>query len=247
MKCYASLAFVVVALLSVAPASAQIPSGPVTTPPTIDGAVGATEWAGAGTLALPHGTAYFLNDQTYLYVLLDVTADTTLDPLVPGVYNDDNFGIAFDANGNGSGDIDIDVNYGAFDNPPAFPRISYFADPAFCGWTGGGATSSLGAEGFGMSPAAPATNHVIWEFALLLSEISPPSTGRIGTAVWLLSVNPSFNDLTPAADLCDWANYADLQLNGFDTAVPVAGAVGLAILVALVAIVGVFVARSRLG
>lgn len=196
-------------LAPVAPSVAQIQSSWASVPPQIDGSVGTSEWAGAGIMTTPHGKVSFTNRSAYLYVLIDVTGDTTEDPLLPGPYNDDFFGLFFDINGNGSGDPGIDLDYSLIDSPPQIPVISYLAVPD-CGWTGGLQTTSLGAHGFGPSPSS-ATPHTIWELALRLSELraSPGDLVRLSTIEF--SPNPSIFDEAPAG-LCDWQGYQAVRL-----------------------------------
>ena len=175
-------------------------------PPTIDGTIGATEWAaGAGAFALPHGTIYFESDASNLYVLYDMTGDPILDSSPT-----DYFYIGFDVNLNGAGDPGIDFEYSTCDGEHAIRPFLY--DAASCSWGGceATATAAVFARGWGPSPAS-AGAHVILELSIPFSEIQ----GRAGEMLRVFlaygSPTPSFVDATPASD-CSYAEYLPLHL-----------------------------------
>ena len=136
-------------------------------PPKIDGVVASNEWSEASRIVLDHCTIMVLNDAANLYLLIDVTTDTTDDPLSPEPPWGDYFWLSFD----------VDLNWAI----TRFEDILYSPNPStqdlgMAHYTGAGTTtaledthSQLGA-GFDstMNSRIP---HRIWELAISMPEI----------------------------------------------------------------------------
>ncbi len=223
----ASVAGVAALMLASAVRAAPLPIPFVSTPPTIDGAVGATEWANAVQYGLPHGPVYFENDATYLYVLFDMTGDTTLDTTVGNL---DGFHVYFDVNTNGVGDPGVDVQY---DNclDGSLSDRQFLVSATSCSWTTCQSTTAVVARGFGPSPST-STNHVIFEVAIPLSEISAQAGGLLRLGIGYYSVTPAINESVPS-NPCAYSSYLYARLG--NPPIPALGRVGLALLAALVA------------
>ncbi len=194
----------------------------VSTPPTIDGTAGATEWAGPVSYVFGHGDVLFRNDASNLYVLFDVTADTTQDASSPIDY----FWLAFDVNHNGIEDPNVDVEYGLCNTVSDFTRTLFLGS---CSTTGCGSTTGSLAHGFGSTPAS-ATPHTFWEIAIPLSELGGASLGsNLGVQMRSASTNPAFVEDTPTSE-CDFPGYATLQLGGSVVTIPTLDRTGLLLL-----------------
>ena len=137
---------------------------------TIDGTATNAEWSGAARQKFGGGSASFRNDGRFLYVLLDLTGDTTNEGFAPY----DRAGVSFDVNHNDGSD-DRDVKFG-----------TDTAGTPYCGDVGqtGGPALKLSAiaRGFGASPYS-ATPHRIWEFAIRLIEIGTSSSRNVELAL----------------------------------------------------------------
>jgi len=172
--------------------------------PTIDGVVSAGEWNFAtATTISESGTTYAqmrtMNDGTYLYVLLDVVADTANDPLNSTPYGSDFFALYIDKDLNYAVTPNVDYFYSTcLDSRPFVKAIQLTRYSA----TGCQAVDagSLGAEGFGASPLS-GTPHRIWEMRLSLNELgvdtstwttSSGTVPKVRMNVALFSLNPSF-------------------------------------------------------
>jgi hypothetical protein len=174
-------------------------------PPSIDGTIGAAEWAGcAGTFDLPHGTIYFENDASHLFLLYDMTGDPTLDS--PNV---DSHLIGFDVNRNGIGDPGIDVEYSTCGDGRLSVR-AFLQPAATCGWTGCATTAAVVARGWGPSPAS-AADHVIFEVAIAFSEIQAQAGQTLRVYLGYYSTTPFIFERTPE-DECAYAEYLPLHL-----------------------------------
>jgi hypothetical protein len=152
--------------------------------------VGGTEWDGAPVaVEFSHGRVLYMNDSTDLYLLIDVTGDT-VNELGAGDY----FWLAVDVNENGLIDANTDVQYGTYRDSTNM-GLQYFLGPGR--WTSLQSTISEVSAGFGGSPASP-TPHVIWEFALRLSEIQAGPGEQVRIGIRVSSATPRFTDDLPA-------------------------------------------------
>lgn len=227
-----------VLLTATGPVALTTNSAYVTAPPTINGSVDATEWADAGSFTLPHGTVYFENDNSNLYLLYDMTGDPTLDT-TPGAL--DSYEILFDVNGNGVGDSGQELLYAICNNGALANREVYLGTSG-CNWTPCDTSAVVVARGFGTSPAS-ATNHAIFEVAIPFSEIQGQAGKLLRVALGYYSTTPSFFELVPA-NMCAFASYLPLQLG--KPSIPVLGRAGVALLALLLAGIGLWVVRRSL-
>lgn len=223
--------FFVLGTLSLVPAVSGQQATFTTTPPTIDGVVGATEWAGAGSISGTVGSVYFLHDGTNLYMLIDMTSDTVNDFEV--------FLLTFDIDRNGSGTLGVDSLYGMC--PDVLGRTTWLSD---CGWTGCGPTDGAYAEGFGTSPAS-ATSHSIFELRIPLSELQAQTSDALLLHLTLWT-GSSWEYLPPAIEECDWPNYLPLTLAS-PRAIPVMSGLGMVAVIALLAGTGLVFLRRIWG
>ena len=193
--------------------------------PVIDGTVSPGEWDGAGSLPLyenngmfvaektdrtdlQRGTMYVKNSDVALFILFDMTSDTTSG----GNAADDYSGIGFDI------DIDhykspyVDLKYGTGAGTENL-GIQYAVSEV--GWTGVNSTAlSSYKEGFGPS-AASATNHMIYEYKLDYSEIdidfedvlaNPEQLFHARVNVKVVSKSPAFSMFYPSSQYGPWSN-----------------------------------------
>jgi hypothetical protein len=164
------------------------------TPPTIDGVVSPNEWAGASSFPIAdgslRGSAYYQNDGTNLYLLLDMTADTQIDP--PGTGDSDYFQMAFDANDNLALDPEWDLSYGLSGGSDQFCLAYYLQANQNTACQPPVSTYAVGwGQPFGGAP------HRVWEFAIRLSEIGRRAGQRLDIAVKYHSKTPAFTAAAP--------------------------------------------------
>ena len=178
------------------------------TPPAIDGVADYLEWGTAPSITLPHGTASFLNDSTYLYMLIDLTGDTVDDPPLSAAPWGDYSWVSFDVNGDFTITANIDINYLPYVGTNTL-GMQYYLGPN--SWTPMTGTLSLLGAGFGSSPALPAA-HRVWEYSILLSEIGSGPGGKVRLGTKNYSQNPAFDDYTPLNFTNDFTSLVDLQL-----------------------------------
>ncbi len=146
-----------------APAPVQsapvIPERWTDSPPVLDGKATAAEWGNAALLdTFNYFRVRFMNDDTFLYILIDVNAETTDPP--PDISGDENFDVVFDTTGDGLADMGY-----TFDIANPNPLLRRWAPS----WEGSHA-SSYAAHGFGPSLAIK-TPHRIYEMAIRMPEI----------------------------------------------------------------------------
>src|SRR4029434_6377242 len=105
------------------------------------------------------------NDATFLYLAVDLVADTGSSPGVG-----DYFWLSFDVDRSGSITPNLDLNYGIYPTLPIHIGRQLYLGPG--SWTGLLSTPSLAAaqQGFSATPAS-AVPHRIWEVRIPLSEI----------------------------------------------------------------------------
>ncbi|MFN7898160.1 MAG: hypothetical protein ACK5N0_00650 [Synechococcaceae cyanobacterium] len=179
--------------------------------PAINGSFAPGEWSGAGILPMPGGRILVQNDSKFLYLAIDLAADTGNSPGVG-----DYFWISFDNTRDGKITPRKDVNYGIY---PALPiRIArqYYLGPGT--WTTilPEASDSLAQQGFAASSIS-ATPHRIWELRIALSEIGLPLLGdstapflRFGLRV--ASSTPSLVTDFPAGFFNSFAGLHEIRL-----------------------------------
>ncbi|MFN2198489.1 MAG: hypothetical protein ACK2UW_20375, partial [Anaerolineales bacterium] len=109
-----------------APADTPLSSVFVTTPPIIDGSIGFGEWSNAATIPFNHGYLTVVNDGIRLYVLINVTGDTSDS-------STDYFWLSFDNDNNHAITANVDKNY-ATSPSTGNMRYQYYLGPST--WTG---------------------------------------------------------------------------------------------------------------
>ena len=177
------------------------------TPPLTDGLIQPGEWDhGVLAVELPNGKLYFLNDDKYLYLLLDVTGDIRKNPPLSQAPWGDYFALAFDVNENAQIDKGIDLYYGMSGTTIGY---QYFLGPST--YTGLNPTRSVVWPGFDSTPeeAAP---HRFWEFALLLQEIDAKPGEQMRFGITVYSQTPSFQDDMPPGYQNDFTNLIAITL-----------------------------------
>jgi hypothetical protein len=177
----------------------------------IDGIISAGEWNKAfQALVLPNGVAYYLNDSSYLYILLDLVNDNFNDPPLPSSPWGDYFWMLFDVNENGVIDVNQDRGFATY--PGTYTLcISYFLNTQGA-FTGCNPSSSYLGAGFGPSVTS-SSNHRTMEFALLLSEVVALPGDNVAIAVFYKSQNPAFTDSVPPDMWTSMASYAIIHLD----------------------------------
>ncbi len=187
-------------------------------PPLINGSISTNEWSDAQQYALPHGTLLVQNDNIYLYLLIDLTADTHRDP--PPTSPPDYFHLTFDVNGNGVIDAGVDLLFG-FESVSYTPCVQKYLGPS--SWGGCLSTNSTFMAGFGATPLS-GTSHRFFEVAISRPEISAsasmvpkpdlpylPWTLYIGLRTY--SPSPLFDDMVPAGHYASFANLIEIELD----------------------------------
>jgi hypothetical protein len=168
------------------------------TPINIEGNLGATEWAGAGTMPISgggvnYGVVMMKNDANYLYIALDVTRD-----MGNSTGDGDYFWLMVDVDRNRAITPHTDINFGTYPGSPNSIGKQYFLGPG--SWTG--LSASPGAQlhvGFGSTPNAAAA-HRFWEMRISLSELGAnlaEALPYIYFGLRLASSTPSFTFNSP--------------------------------------------------
>ncbi len=148
--------------------------------PTIDGVVSPGEWNSATATPIAEGgTSYAqmrtMNDGTYLYVLLDVYAETVNNPVQTPGTNGDYFTLYIDKDLNYAVTPYVDFFYSTCQDGQPFVKATMLSQYSATGCEAV-APGSEGAKGFGTSFNS-STPHRIWEFRLLLSELGVNTSG----------------------------------------------------------------------
>jgi len=151
-------------------------------------------WAEAGKMKFDKGWILAKNDANFLYLAIDVTADTGNDP-----NTDDYFWLTFDVNRNRSISSNKDINYGNYPGHPERLGKQFYLGPAR--WTGLHSTDSEVRQEFGVSENSD-TPHRIWKFKIELSEINVNLAWPLGTphsffGLRVKSDSPSFREDFP--------------------------------------------------
>lgn len=186
-------------------------------------------WAGAQPFPVAGGFMYAKNDAYYLYVALDMIADTGNDS-----GTGDYFWFTFDRDRSGNITPNVDTNYGVYPNAPEKIGRQFYLGAGT--WTGLSPDATLYKSAFEASPKN-STPHRIWKFRFKLTDlnislapaIQPPYT-RFGLKVH--STTPAKEIDSPPSFWTNFANLHRLYLSrkpAIDPALmgPVMGCVGL--------------------
>ena len=199
------------------------------TPPVLDGSLGFGEWNMPGQIPFHDGFISVTNDNTRLYVLLDVTNATTLDA-------NDYFYLTFDKNRNSVIDPNVDVNYGTVRT-----NIRYQFYLGANTWTGVNPTTySARAQGFGcfwpdgsyqlvsfFPLRLSCSQHRVWELAIDLSEINAFAGGTARMGVRIAGQKPAYSDDVPSGFTANFSSLTTINLAPppFVSVAPLQGAV----------------------
>lgn len=195
-------------------------------PPSVDGFVGWGEWDIDNVIEFDHGFIMVCNDETRLYILVDVLDDTVEDPRSSSS-SGDHFVLMFDVDRNGeitSADLEYDLMTGTYNM-----RYRHLVPPGTL-W-GDTPSSSLSdytrssvATGFGCFPgdfteilylppvASSCSNHRVWEFGIDLREIGAEAGGDVRMGLQIVSQNPSFTDDIPEGLFLDFTDLIEIEL-----------------------------------
>jgi serine/threonine protein kinase len=180
------------------------PTADVVIFPTIDGKIGEGEWtSGSASSELSNGYMYTLNDDRYLYLLLDLTGDTGDDPARSSSPWGDFFYITFDIDNDSVIDNEVDLNYGLYPGSYSSMGFQYYLGSDT--WTGLYDSTSNLHIGF-TSSSNSHTPHRIWEFAFDLSELQARPGDSLGIGIRTWSETPSFDDYFPSYFTSDFSN-----------------------------------------
>ncbi|MCD6395838.1 MAG: hypothetical protein J7M40_20325 [Planctomycetes bacterium] len=170
--------------------------------PAIDGSISFEEWSNAATMDIDAGQLRFMHDNTHLYLLIDIVADTVNDGF------DDYFWLTFDVNVDGLITSYVDLLYSM---PPAAGDLFfyYYLGPGVL--TGAQLSVSLKAKGFG--PTMNYTvNHTFWELAIDFTEIDTMMNKTVRVGVRTASSKPAFTLDVPPDHITDFADLIDILL-----------------------------------
>ncbi len=188
----------------------------VSTPPVLDGSLNFGEWNYGTNIPFHDGNISVVNDSTRLYVLVDVTGETTND-------SSDYFWVTFDTNQNKAIDANKDINYGLPIGTRNM-RYQYYLGPST--WTGVTAnTYSARGIGFGCFWADGSfslisffplrincSQHRVWEFGFDLSEIGTFAGGTAKMGVRVSAIRGTVQDDIPANFTNDFTNLILINL-----------------------------------
>jgi hypothetical protein len=199
------------------------------TPIDLNAPLNSGPWEGAGRMRFNRGWVLAKNDARFLYLALDVTADTGDDP-----GTSDYFWLTFDVNRDRAITSGRDINFATPPNQPENLRKQMYLGPNQ--WTGLQDTPSEARSEFGPSPDS-AANHRIWKFRIDLSEIGVNLAWPLGTPHTFLgfrvrSQRPGFLEEVPPGFGGDFSGLRQLVFSrkpSVDPALlgPVIGSVGL--------------------
>ncbi|HEX3718969.1 MAG TPA: hypothetical protein VH595_13450 [Verrucomicrobiae bacterium] len=190
-----------------------------TAAPNINGTATATDWGTATATSISEGSVNYaqmrtMNDGTYLYVLLDVNAETVNNPVYTPETNGDFYALYIDKDLNYAITPNVDFDYSTCQNGDVFDKSIYLSDNSFTGCQPV-AAGSLGSRGFAGS-LNTTTPHRIWSFRLSLNELgvdtstwttSGGTVPKVRMEVVLDSPNPAFYIGQPDTDV-----YPDMHL-----------------------------------
>jgi hypothetical protein len=175
--------------------------------PSIDGVLSSGEWESSAKLMLEHGWMQVQNDAANLYILIDVTGDTTNDPPKEGPPWGDFIYLSFEVEADQKITSGVDVNFGV--NP-----VTHLIEKRFIlssvSLSNPTVTYSKLGMGFGTSDNSGVA-HRIWEFAISLNELNISYGGNVRMGLRVYSQNPYFMDDVPD-DYLDFSNLIDVKL-----------------------------------
>lgn len=188
-------------------------------PPVLDGNLNLGEWDYDNAIDFANGSIVVSNDESRLYVLLDVLDDNGQDAI-----GADNFWLSFDIWDDGKIDGGWDLNFRLdlsgdfileeYDGQGGFdPRNSTFLRSAYApGFGCFYADGSFRITFNGFLPVFTCDNHRIWEIAIDLQTlgINPGDIARMG--VRLISETPGFTEDIPANFTNDFSELGAILL-----------------------------------
>lgn len=168
-------------------------------------------WNGAGEYQFSKGWVYAKNDAKFLYMVLDVTADTGND-----FGTNDYYWLSFDVDENRGISANKDVNYGPFPGSPNKLGLQKYLGPGV--WTGiSEPPESKSRVEFGPSPKS-AVPHRIWKFKIALTEINASLFSLFGLPYTYFgfrvsSSNPAFTTDEPVNFFQNFSNLTKLYFS----------------------------------
>lgn len=181
-------------------------------PIDLDAPLSSGAWDDSGTLKFSRGFVLAKNDARFLYLALDVVADTGNDPST-----NDYFWLTFDVNRDRAITSNSDVNYGLYPGKPNKLGKQKYLGPGR--WTGLLPDTSLSEvrQEFGSSMNS-STSHRIWKFKIDLSEINvaiswPLSTPYTYFGFRVKSSSPAFTTDFPSNFYKDFSKLRQLVLS----------------------------------
>jgi len=185
--------------------------------PQINGVATNAEWGSAPRLNFANGQLRIQNDLGRLYLLLDVTGDTTNDPLQPDTPWGDYFWLAWDVNGDRNVTADVDLLHGIYPGTSTVGLCHFIEPGAVTPLEPSGASL---ARGFGATPGSP-TPHRFWEMSIPLEEIgadayrwvaNPEDAHPLRLGFHVHSEVPLISDYVPQDLLQDFARCTRILL-----------------------------------
>lgn len=177
-------------------------------PPKIDGVLSKNEWGSASRFRIQHGFLLVQNDASNLYILIDLTGDTSNDPPLAMAPWGDNFWLTFDADLDSSITPNVDLQYATYPGTHNLGLQKYLGPGV---WTGLFETRSELGAGFGSS-SNPMVPHRFWELAIRLTEIDAVPNRLVRMGLKAYSQNPSFDDYNPESFTTDFTNLIEASL-----------------------------------
>lgn len=178
----------------------------------IGGVLSPAEWGDAGKMKIPGGYLMVKNDDTFMYIALDLIDDDTNDP-----GTGDYFWFSIDIDKNLAITPRRDTNYGLYVDQPNRMGRQYYLGPGR--WTGllNETSPSACHIGFGISPNAP-DMHRVWEIRIALTELGIEDITALDTppvikfGVRVHSTRPSFTYNIPANFYTDFSALRSIYL-----------------------------------
>ena len=182
----------------------------------IDGIFQAQEWKAIGQrFKLQNGWVAFLNDDSTLYLMINLTQDYGDDSPKRTAPWGDFISLSFDVDRNRSITPNVDVAYGLY--PGSYRAgIQYYLRAG--ARTGLQPTRSKVAAGF--SGAYSRSLHRFWEVAIPLSEIKAEPGQSVRMGIHTHSELPRFNDYHPSSMNRDFSELIEVKLATASTSQP---------------------------